>query len=161
MFLKTKPLAIGFQEKNKDSKSAVVLSFVNSKHKAELLHKAKKLKRAGVYLNEHLTKKNANIVRHTISCHIYIYSHVRSAHSNVLFSVHCPVHKVKQNHKYMVKPWITKGLENACKKKNLSYKQFLKVRTKAAGKKYRKYMNKLVSVLKNSKKKYFHNLIEQ
>lgn len=49
----------------KKTKSAVVLRFVNTKHKAELLHQAKKLKRTGVYLNEHLTKKNANIVRHT------------------------------------------------------------------------------------------------
>ncbi|CAL9705113.1 unnamed protein product [Knipowitschia caucasica] len=49
--------------KNKDSKPAIIMRFVNRKHKVELLRQAKKLKNTGVFLNEHLTRKNADIAR--------------------------------------------------------------------------------------------------
>ncbi len=49
--------------RNSGAKPAIVVRFVNRKHKAELLRQAKKLKGTGVYLNEHLTKKNADIAR--------------------------------------------------------------------------------------------------
>lgn len=49
--------------KNSVMKSTIVVRFVNRKHKTELLRQAKKLKGSGVYLNEHLTKKNADIAR--------------------------------------------------------------------------------------------------
>ena len=45
-------------------------------------------------------------------------------------------------------PWITKGIVNACKKKNSLYKAFLRVRTKEAENKYKKYKNKLNSYYK-------------
>ncbi len=45
------------------SKPAVIVRFVNRKHKTELLMQGKKLKGSDVYLNEHLTKKNAEIAR--------------------------------------------------------------------------------------------------
>ncbi len=48
--------------RNGGAKPATVVRFVNRKHK--LLRQAKKLKGTGVYLNEHLTKKNADIARH-------------------------------------------------------------------------------------------------
>ncbi|KAK7925751.1 hypothetical protein WMY93_008061 [Mugilogobius chulae] len=51
-------------KKYKDAKPTIVLRFVNRKHKVELLRQAKMLKGTGVYLNEHLTKKNADIARH-------------------------------------------------------------------------------------------------
>lgn len=49
----------------KDSKTnpTIVVKFVNRKHKVEVLKQAKKLKGTGVYVNEHLTKKNAEIAR--------------------------------------------------------------------------------------------------
>ncbi|CAL9692200.1 unnamed protein product [Knipowitschia caucasica] len=50
--------------KNKDAKPTIVMRFVNRKHKVDLLRQAKMLKGTGVYLNEHLTKKNADIARH-------------------------------------------------------------------------------------------------
>lgn len=40
-----------------------MVKFVNIKHKLEVLKQAKKLKGTGVYINEHLTKKNAEIAR--------------------------------------------------------------------------------------------------
>lgn len=49
----------------KDSKTnpITVVKFVNGKHKVEVLKQARKLKGTGVYVNEHLTKKNAEIAR--------------------------------------------------------------------------------------------------
>jgi len=66
----------------------------------------------------------------------------------------CPVVKLKlrrKNHK----PWITASLSNACKKKNLLYKQFLKYRTEESQLKYKNYKNRLTSILRSSEKLYY------
>ncbi|XP_067227209.1 uncharacterized protein [Chanodichthys erythropterus] len=48
----------------KDTKQpAIILSFVNRKYKIDLLRQGRKLKGTNVYLNEHLTKRNAEIAR--------------------------------------------------------------------------------------------------
>ena len=44
--------------------------------------------------------------------------------------------------KYAEKPWITKGILKACKKKNSLYKEFLRKRTTEAEQKYKTYKNK-------------------
>ena len=49
------------QKPNK--KPIIIIKFVNRKHKIEVLKLAKKLKGTGVYVNEHLTKRNAEIAR--------------------------------------------------------------------------------------------------
>ncbi|KAJ8408799.1 hypothetical protein AAFF_G00246170 [Aldrovandia affinis] len=46
-----------------DDKTAVIMRFVNRKHKTALLKQGRKLKGSNVYLNEHLTKRNADIAR--------------------------------------------------------------------------------------------------
>lgn len=49
---------------NKDKvKPTIVVQFSNRKHKVEVLKQARKLKGTGFYINEHLTKKNAEIAR--------------------------------------------------------------------------------------------------
>ena len=48
----------------------------------------------------------------------------------------CPLKKVKIK-ATSLKPWLTSGLINACKKKNYLYVQFLKFRTQSAEKKYK------------------------
>lgn len=50
--------------KDSKAKPAMIVRFVNRKHKIELLRQSKKVKGTGVYLNEHLTKKNTDIARH-------------------------------------------------------------------------------------------------
>ena len=50
--------------KNQNIKSSIIIRFVNRNNKIELLRQAKKLKGTGVYINEHLTKKNAEIARY-------------------------------------------------------------------------------------------------
>ncbi|CAL9692662.1 unnamed protein product [Knipowitschia caucasica] len=43
--------------------AAVILRFVNRKHKVALLKQGRKLKGTNVFINEHLTKRNADIAR--------------------------------------------------------------------------------------------------
>ena len=61
----------------------------------------------------------------------------------------------------MDKPWITRGIVTACKKKNVLYRKFLKLRTMEAENKYKVYKNKLTSIMRQSKKEYYHKLLEQ
>lgn len=49
--------------KRKEDKPAIIIRFVNRKQKMELLRQGWKLKGTEVYLNEHLTKKNADIAK--------------------------------------------------------------------------------------------------
>lgn len=43
--------------KNKNMKPAIIICFMNRKHKFEMLKQGKKLRESNVYLNDHLTKK--------------------------------------------------------------------------------------------------------
>lgn len=49
--------------KDRATKPRILMRFVNRKHKTELLVQGKKLKGTAVYINEHLTSKNAEIAR--------------------------------------------------------------------------------------------------
>ncbi|XP_061912355.1 uncharacterized protein LOC133655823 [Entelurus aequoreus] len=46
-----------------NDKPSVVLRFVNRKHKIALLKQGRKLKGTNIYMNDHLTKRNADIAR--------------------------------------------------------------------------------------------------
>lgn len=46
-----------------------------------------------------------------------------------LYNKHCPIKKGWVKDKYKGEPRMTKSLQRACKKKNLLYKKFLKLRT--------------------------------
>ena len=79
-----------------------------------------------------------------------------------LYNKHCPIRKNKINIKNKLQtPWITKGIENACKKKNILYRTFIKQRTKDAENKYKAYKNKLTNIIRTSKKDYYHKQLEQ
>ena len=49
------------------------------------------------------------------------------------------------------KPWLTKGLLNACRKKDYLYKQFINNKTKMNEIKHKKSKNNLVNILRNHK----------
>ena len=49
--------------KDKKTKPVIVIRFANRKAKTELLRQGRKLRGSDVYLNKHLTKKNADIAR--------------------------------------------------------------------------------------------------
>ena len=78
-----------------------------------------------------------------------------------LYDKHCPIKKTLiKNRQKQEKPWITKGINNACKKKNLLYKKILKDRNKDSEIKYKKYKNKLTNIIRTSKKDYYHKLLD-
>lgn len=75
------------------------------------------------------------------------------------YDKHCPivVHKQKVNENR--KPWVSKGLMKACKKKNKLYRNFIKYRTNTAEMKYKVYKNKLVVIMRQAKKDYYNKLL--
>ena len=73
-----------------------------------------------------------------------------------LYEKHCPRVKKIVKQKYAEKPWITKGIENACKKKNELYKDLLKNRTVEAEQKYKTYKNKLTKIIRCSKMDHYN-----
>ena len=64
----------------------------------------------------------------------------------------CPIVTSKVTNKRHYKPWMTNGLKNACKKKNLLYKYVLRSRSKQSEYKYKTYKNKLTSILRKCEK---------
>ena len=57
------------------------------------------------------------------------------------------------------KPWLTKGIKNACIKKNHLYKTFLARRSVSTETRYKMYKNKLSGILKRAKNNYCSNLL--
>ena len=70
----------------------------------------------------------------------------------LLYDKNCPTKLINMNHKYNNNQWITKGLQNACKKKNTLYREFIKRRKREAEDKYKKYKNKLTNIMRTCKK---------
>ena len=58
------------------------------------------------------------------------------------------------------KGWFTKGLSNACKKKNALYRAYLQSKTKDDEQRYKTYKNRLTSILRRAEKDYYENLID-
>ena len=76
-----------------------------------------------------------------------------------LYDKNCPIQEYIIQLKYTKCPWITKGLRNACKKKNTLYRDFLRHRTKDAENKYKIYKNKLINIIRTSKKEYYKKIL--
>ena len=77
----------------------------------------------------------------------YMYDTFTTKLKNIYNST-CPVTVTKQKliGKMPDKPWMTHSLEQACKKKNLLYRQFLEIRSVASEERYIKYKNKLTGI---------------
>lgn len=56
-----------------------------------------------------------------------------------LYERHCPYVQCRYKDSFSKNPWITRGLQNACKKKNKLYRDFIKFRSKEAEMKYKLY----------------------
>ena len=71
-----------------------------------------------------------------------------------IYNSTCPVTVTKQKlvRKMPDKPWMTHSLKQACKKKNLLYRQFLKKRSVASEERYKTYKNKLTGMLRYCEK---------
>ena len=68
---------------------------------------------------------------------------------------------MKQSEIQKKKPWLSRGLINACHKNNYSYKQFLKHRTITTENRYKTYKNKLTAILLKEKKKYYRLILQE
>lgn len=84
-----------------------------------------------------------------LNCYLYLYNK------------HCPEVLYKPIQRHNEKPWITNGLQNACKKKNKLYKEFIKLRTENAEKHYKSYKNKLTNILRQAKKEYYSRIMHE
>ena len=73
----------------------------------------------------------------------------------------CPMETKTIKHGNKCKPWLTKGLLNACKKKNTMYKTFIKTKLESDETKYKAYKNKLTKILRNAEKSYFNEKLEK
>lgn len=76
-----------------------------------------------------------------------------------LYNKNCPIKTMNNRARNNKKPWLTKGISKACKKKNKLYRDFVKYRTANAEKKYKAYKNKLTSIMRRAKKDYYTNLL--
>ena len=52
------------KDRNSQTEPTIILRFANRRYKTDLLRQGKKLKGSNVYMNEHLTKKNADIAKY-------------------------------------------------------------------------------------------------
>lgn len=59
------------------------------------------------------------------------------------------------------RPWFRKGLLNACKIKNMIYKEFIKHRTREKEIKYKRCQNRLIDIIRKCKKDYFNKVLEK
>ncbi len=71
-----------------------------------------------------------------------------------LYNKNCPIKQYTKKIKKAECPWLTKGLINACSKKNTLYREFIKYKTQESENKYKKSKNKLTNILRASKKEY-------
>ena len=76
------------------------------------------------------------------------------------FNSSFPVRPGSPPQKRKHKPWMTNGLVNACKKKNLLYKRFLTSKCSTSEIRYKTYKNKLTSILRYCEKQYYSDLLK-
>ena len=81
---------------------------------------------------------------------------------NSLYDKNCPIKKYHRKVNFINCPWISKGLQNACKKKNTLYREFIRqTRTKASELKYKKiYKNVLTNIIRTSKKDHYKKKLD-
>ena len=72
----------------------------------------------------------------------------------------CPLVEVSTK-KRKDKPWLTKGLINACRKKNYLYKCQLEKNNELAKKRYLIYKNRLTAILRKAQKQYYVNKLAE
>ena len=87
-------------------------------------------------------------------CYGYFLKTVESA-----LNLTCPIERKNIKNRLNIKPWLTKGLINACKKKNAMYKTFLETKLQSDEDKYKKYKNKLTKILRKAEQLYYNEQI--
>ena len=98
---------------------------------------------------------------------VYGTEDVNNAYNNFIeiFCKHyndcCVLRKRQISRKRPDKPWFTQGLRNACRKKNNLYRKFLENRSFDREQRYKRYKNKLTTILRNCERNYYSNLLEK
>ena len=78
-----------------------------------------------------------------------------------LYDEYCPIKKVKIRSKLNSPPWLTRSLVKACRKKNRLYKNHIMNKNIITEGKYKKYKNKLTSILRYCEKQYYDDLFAE
>lgn len=133
--------------------------FINVKHPKKIIVKRTR--------TEDSINNFNNSLEHQDWSAVYNEQHVDSAYGKFLdiflslYEKHCPTKEFYIRKKCNKKTWITKGIINACKKKNNLYKRFIKLKTNEAEKKYKRYRNKLTDVIRTSKELYYQKRLNE
>ena len=73
-----------------------------------------------------------------------------------LYDKNCTCKTVYISNRKNHKPWVTKGLQNACEKKKNLYRRFIRCRSKDAEVKYKTYKKKLTNILRYCEREYYN-----
>ena len=134
------PILLIFEYKHNNSTNVIYNTkrIVNDHNINVMMHKFKETN-----WNEILASEDVN----------YMYDTFTAMLRNI-YNTTCPVTVTKQKlvRKIPDKPWMTNSLKQACKKKNLLYRQFLKKRSVASEERYKRYKNKLTGILRYCEK---------
>ena len=85
---------------------------------------------------------------------------------NKTLDKHAPIKRVKKREsKTISKPWITRGIKTSIKKRDTLYKHIIKAKNKQQKlikhESYKKYRNKKIELIKQSKQTYYQSYFEQ
>ena len=85
---------------------------------------------------------------------------------NRILDKHTPIKTVKKReNKIISKPWITRGIKTSMKKRDKLYKQMVKAKNKQQKlikhESYKKYRNKIIELIRQSKQIYYQHHFEQ
>ena len=85
---------------------------------------------------------------------------------NKTLDKHAPIKTVKKReNKTISKPWITRGIKTSIKKRDKLYKQMIKAKNKQhkliKHESYKKYRNKIIELIRQSKQTYYQRYFEQ
>ena len=80
---------------------------------------------------------------------------------NNQINIYFPEIKIKINKKSENKPWITRTILNSINKKNTMYKHYMKSKSPSLLEKYKKYKNKLTTILRSAEKKYYADRLQR
>ena len=73
----------------------------------------------------------------------------------------CPLTIKSSKNRDNLKPWLSKTLINACRKKNTLYIESLKSKLQADEDKYKTYKNKLIKILKTAEQNYYNEQLNK
>ena len=88
------------------------------------------------------------------------YNNFASTYSK-LYNDSFPYKSTRQNRKKRNKPWITRAIAKSIKNKNKLLRQVRTNYTDTNHDKYKQFRNKLNHIIRISKKKYYHNILEK